>query len=174
MSKSLNNTIKIDEHPLIMFSQLEKIPDKLVNDYIVLLTDCDLNEFSQNPRERQKQMALEIVSEFHGSEVALKSMQESQKIILSDSNILNAPEITISHLQFPINFATLLREINLFDSSSAARRAIRSGGVKLEGLKVTDENKIVNLEDIQNKIIQTSRNSFYRLVMVAKLSQDDT
>jgi tyrosyl-tRNA synthetase len=165
MSKSLNNAIKIDEHPLIMFSQLEKIPDNLVDEYILLLTDCNLGDFSPDPRERQKQMAFEIVSEFYGSEVALKSMNESQQIVLSNSNISDVPEIVVSHLQFPLPLATLLRETKLSDSSSAARRSIRSGCIKLDGIKITDENIMVDINDIENKIIRMSKNSFHRFVM---------
>jgi tyrosyl-tRNA synthetase len=163
MSKSLNNCIKIDEHPLIMYSQLEKIPDGSVDDYITLLTDRDLNDFSKNPRDRQKQMALEVVSVFHGKDIALQAQRESEQIILSNKTIKNVPEIEISFLKFPIQLACLLRDINLFESSSSARRAIRSGSVKIDGVKVTDENLIVNLDDVVNKVIQTSKKEFHRL-----------
>lgn len=164
MSKSLNNCIKIDEHPLIMYSQLEKIPDNSVDDYITLLTDCNLNDFSENPRERQKQMALEVVSSFYGKETALQAQKESEQIILSNKPITNVPEIEISFLKFPIQLACLLRDINLFESSSSARRAIRSGSVKIDGVKVMNENLTVNLDDVVNKVIQTSKKEFHRLI----------
>lgn len=165
MSKSLNNTIRIDEHPLIMFSQLEKIPDHLVDDYIALLTDLEKSTFSRDPRERQKQMALEVVSEFYGLEVALNAMKESQQIVLSNSNISNVPEISISQIKFPIGLSILLRELKLSESSSAARRSIRSGCIKLDGVKIMDENMQVKLNDVENSIIQMSKNSFHRLVL---------
>jgi tyrosyl-tRNA synthetase len=165
MSKSLNNAIRIDEHPLIMFSQLEKIPDHLVDDYIALLTDLEKSAFSQDPRERQKQMALEVVSEFYGLEVALNAMKESQQIVLSNSNISNVPEISISQIQFPIGLSILLRELKLSESSSAARRSIRSGCIKLDGVKIMDENMQVKLNDVENVIIQMSKNSFHRFVL---------
>ena len=165
MSKSLNNTIRIDEHPLIMFSQLEKIPDHLVDDYIALLTDLEKSTFSRDPRERQKQMALEVVSEFYGLEVALNAMKESQQIVLSNSNISNVPEISISQIKFPIGLSILLRELKLSESSSAARRSIRSGCIKLDGMKIMDENMQVELNDVENVIIQMSKNSFHRLVL---------
>jgi tyrosyl-tRNA synthetase len=165
MSKSLNNAIRIDEHPLILFSQLEKIPDHLVDDYIVLLTDLEKSTFSQDPRERQKQMALEVVSEFYGLEVALNAMRESQQIVLSNSNISNVPEISISQIKFPIGLSILLRELKLSESSSAARRSIRSGCIKLDGVKIMDENMQVKLNDVENVIIQMSKNSFHRFVL---------
>jgi tyrosyl-tRNA synthetase len=165
MSKSLNNAIKIDEHPLLMFSQLEKIPDHLIDDYITLLTDCDLGSFSTDPREKQKQMALEVVSEFYGKSVALQAMSESQKIVSSNANIENVPEINLSHLKFPMNFAVLLREIGLSESSSAARRYIHSGSVKLNGQKIMDEDLIVSGDDLNGKILQMSKKSFHRLIV---------
>lgn len=164
MSKSLNNCIRIDEHPLIMYSQLEKIPDNSVDDYITLLTDCNLNDFPKNPRDRQKQMALEVVSTFYGKETALQAQRESEQIILSNKSIKNVPVIEISFLEFPIPLACLLRDINLFESSSSAKRAIRSGSVKIDGVKVMNANLTVNLDDVVNKVIQTSRKEFHRFI----------
>lgn len=165
MSKSLGNAIKIDEHPLLMFSQLEKIPDSLVNDFITLLTECDLNSFSENPRERQKQMAFEVVSSFHDKESAIQAQRNSEKIVLSSSDASDVPELSISSINFPISLATLLKELNLMKSSSDARRAIQSGSVKLNGIKVMNEKMVVTHDEVLNSLIQTSKKSFHRLVV---------
>jgi tyrosyl-tRNA synthetase len=58
-----------------------------------------------------------------------------------------------------------LRELKLSESSSAARRSIRSGCIKLDGMKIIDENMKVELNDVENVIIQMSKNSFHRLVL---------
>ena len=43
-----------------MYSKLEKVSDDLVTSYLTLLTDIDESELSDNPRDRQKAMALAV------------------------------------------------------------------------------------------------------------------
>jgi tyrosyl-tRNA synthetase len=163
MSKSLNNAIGIDEHPISMFSKLEKIPDHLVNDYIMLLTDCELEKFSDNPRERQKQMALEVVSGFHGSENAIRAMKDLESLVFANSTDAEVPEVSIENIEFPCRLVNMLKDLNLVNSTSDARRKIKNGSVRLNGIKVTDENHIVDLS-VAQQIVQLSKKEFFKLV----------
>jgi len=163
MSKSLNNAIGIDEHPIQMFSKLEKIPDHLVNDYITHLTDCELSQFSENPREKQRQMAFEVVSTFHGSENALKAMRDSESLIFALSTEAEVPEVSLESIIFPCRLANMLKDLNLVESTSDARRKIKAGSIKLNGTKILDENRIID-SSVSNQIIQLSKKEFFRLV----------
>jgi tyrosyl-tRNA synthetase len=163
MSKSLNNAIGIDEHPISMFSKLEKIPDHLVNDYIMLLTDCELEKFSDNPRERQKQMALEVVSGFHGSENAIRAMKDLESLVFANSTDAEVPEVSIENIEFPCRIVNMLKDLNLVNSTSDARRKIKNGSVRLNGIKVTDENHIVD-SSVAQQIVQLSKKEFFKLV----------
>lgn len=166
MSKSLNNAIAIEEHPFLMYSKLEKIPDSLVNDYITLLTDCKLDSFSDNPRERQKQMALEVTSAFYGMETAKLAQKNAEEIVLnsqSDNSSAEIPEISIASIQFPIPLANLLKNLNLVSGTSDAKRRIKSGAIKLAGTKVEDDSIIIESSgDVENQIIQLSKRELYR------------
>jgi tyrosyl-tRNA synthetase len=165
MSKSLNNAIGLDEHPISMFSKLEKIPDNIVDDYILLLTDCDKTQFSSNPRLKQKEMAFEVVSSFYGRELATKAQKDAESIVLSNSILADVPETSIDSIQFPIRLANLLNQLRLTDSVSDSKRKITSGAIKLNGIKILDENYVIeNLEIIQNKIIKLSKKEFYKFV----------
>jgi tyrosyl-tRNA synthetase len=163
MSKSLNNAIGIDEHPISMFSKLEKIPDNLVNDYIMLLTDCELEKFSDKPRERQKQMALEVVSCFHGSENAIRAMKDLESLVFANSTDAEVPEVSIENIEFPCRIVNMLKDLNLVNSTSDARRKIKNGSVRLNGIKVTDENHIVD-SSVAQQIVQLSKKEFFKLV----------
>jgi len=163
MSKSLNNAIGIDEHPIQMFSKLEKIPDHLVNDYITLLTDCELSQFSENPREKQKQMAFEVVSTFHGEANALKAMRDSESLVLAHSVEAEVPEVSLDSIIFPCRLANMLKDLNLVESTSEARRKIKAGSIKLNGTKILDENHIIE-SSVSNQIIQLSKKEFFKLV----------
>jgi tyrosyl-tRNA synthetase len=163
MSKSLNNAIGLDEHPLQMFSKLEKVPDQLVNDYITLLTDCNLDQFPENPRERQKRMAVEVVSTFHGREKALKALKDSEALVFSQTIEVNVPEVSTKGVDFPCRLATILKTLNLVESTSEARRKIKAGSVKVDGVGVTDEN--LTIESVsKGVIVQLSKKDFFKLV----------
>lgn len=167
MSKSLNNAIGLDEHPISMFSKLEKIPDNVVDDYILLLTDCDINRFSSDPRLKQKEMAFEVVSSFYGNELAMKAQKDAESIVLSNTVSVDVPEISIESIQFPIRLANLLNELSLTTSVSDAKRKLKSGAIKLNGVKILDENCVIeNLEIIENKIIQLSKKQFYKFIVI--------
>jgi tyrosyl-tRNA synthetase len=163
MSKSLNNAIGIDEHPISMFSKLEKIPDHLVNDYIILLTDCELEKFSDKPRERQKQMALKVVSGFHDSENAIRAMKDLESLVFANSTDAEVPEVSIENIEFPCRLVNMLKDLNLVNSTSDARRKIKNGSVRLNGIKVTDENHIVD-SSVAQQIVQLSKKEFFKLV----------
>jgi tyrosyl-tRNA synthetase len=169
MSKSLNNAIGIDEHPLQMFSKLEKIPDHWVDEYITLLTDCDLNQFSKNPRQKQKQMAFEIVSTLHGSRKAVNAMRDAESLVFAGStdvaNMDNVqiPEVSTDGIEFPCRLVNMLKTLKLAESTSDARRKVKSGSVRLNGTKVTDENLMVD-STVCNQILQLSKREFFRLV----------
>jgi len=166
MSKSLNNAIGLDEHPISMFSKLEKIPDNIVDDYILLLTDCDKTQFSSNPRLKQKEMAFEVVSSFYGREIAMTAQKDAESIVLSNSISADVPETSIDSIQFPIRLANLLNELRLTDSVSDSKRKITSGAIKLNGVKILDENYVIeNLEIIENKIIKLSKTEFYKFII---------
>jgi tyrosyl-tRNA synthetase len=58
MSKSLGNYVGLKDNALTMYSKLEKIPDSLIQQYFELLTQQSLDNLPENPRDRQKQLAL--------------------------------------------------------------------------------------------------------------------
>jgi len=163
MSKSLNNAIGIDEHPIQMFSKLEKIPDHLVDEFITLLTDCELEQFSSNPREKQKQMAFEVVSTFHGSRNAVKAMKDAESLVFAGSTDAEVPEVSIEGIEFPCRLVNILNTLNLVESVSDARRKVKAGSVRLNGVKIVDENHMID-STVCNQIVQLSKKQFFKLV----------
>lgn len=163
MSKSLGNTIGINEHPIQMFSKLEKIPDHCVDDYITLLTDCEIGDFPNEPREKQKQMAFEVVSTFHGRDSALKAKQNAEAIVISrEVSDVDVPKLSLNEVEFPIGLPNLLKNLGIADSTSDARRKIKAGSVRIDGVKVTDENHTISDKGmIVGKLLQTSRKDFF-------------
>ncbi|MCS5706023.1 tyrosine--tRNA ligase [Synechococcus sp. FGCU-3] len=168
MSKSLGNTVGLSEDPLSMYSKLEKVPDAAVDEYLTLLTDLDLGTLPENPRERQKAMALEITRQRHG-EAAVQAQQDAATLVGGATGLgaadAEVPEASLAEVNFPAKAFYLLSVVGICASSSEARRQIQGGGVKLDGQKLADPNQeFASAEELSGKVLQLGKKTFRRLV----------
>jgi tyrosyl-tRNA synthetase len=163
MSKSLGNYVGITEEPLSMYSKLEKVPDTLVDRYFELLTNIDLATLPDNPREKQKQLALAIVSQYHGHEVALQAKHDAEQIVLAGntSDLGDIPEFDLSQVNFPAPLHYLIKASGLCKSNSEAQSQIKNGAVKLDGEKLGDRT-FANVEELSGKVLQVGKKKFLR------------
>ena len=169
MSKSLGNTVGLQEDPLSMYSKLEKVPDALVEDYLTLLTDLELASLPENPRDRQKAMALEVTRQRHGLEAAQQAQADAARLVGGAAGLgaadAEVPELSLAAVNFPAKAFYLLSAVGLCSSSSEARRQINGGGVKLDGEKLADPNQeFTDPEELTGKVLQLGRKTFRRLV----------
>ncbi|MEO1001757.1 MAG: tyrosine--tRNA ligase [Cyanobacteria bacterium J06638_7] len=169
MSKSLGNTVGLSEDPLSMYSKLEKLPDAVVDAYLTLLTDLDLDSLATNPRERQKAMALEITCLRHGAAAAQRAQADAAMLVAgaagSDAAAAEVPEASLHAVSFPVSAFHLLRALSLCSSSSDARRQIKGGGVRLNGEKLLDPNlEFGAAAELHGKVLQLGKKTFRRLV----------
>ncbi|MEM6426891.1 MAG: tyrosine--tRNA ligase [Cyanobacteria bacterium P01_D01_bin.128] len=166
MSKSLGNYVGLMEDPLSMYSKLEKVPDNLIGDYFNLLTKVDLETLPENPRDRQKRLAMEVTQQFHGAAAAQQAQQAA--LTLTQGQTAGAegvPEFSLAEVDFPAKLFYVLNAAGLCKSSSDARRQIEGGAVKLEGDRVADVNITFDSADILvNKVLQVGKKKFVRLV----------
>ena len=169
MSKSLGNTVGLAEDPLSMYSKLEKVPDAAVEDYLTLLTNLDLAALPENPRERQKAMALEVTRQRHGEAAAQQAQVDAGKLVggAKGSGAADAevPEASLAEVNFPAKAFYLLSAVGICASSSEARRQIQGGGVKLDGEKLADPNQeFAAAAELEGKVLQLGKKTFRRLV----------
>ncbi len=167
MSKSLGNTVGLSEDPLSMYSKLEKVPDAVVDEYLTLLTDLDLAALPDNPRERQKAMALEITRQRHGETAARQAQSDAATLVAGAAGSADAevPEASLAGVNFPAKAFYLLSAVGICASSSEARRQIQGGGVKLEGEKLSDPNReFASAAELDGKVLQLGKKTFRRLI----------
>lgn len=164
MSKSLGNYVGLSEEALSMYSKLEKIPDSLVMDYFELLTSLPLDELPENPRDRQKLLALNIVAQQHGKSAANQAQQAAQTLVAGQGGEAEAvPEFSLAEVEFPAKLFYLLSASNLCKSSSEARRQIKGGAVRIEGDRITDENlSFDSPAALEGKVLQVGKKKFVR------------
>ena len=168
MSKSLGNTVGLDEDALSMYSKLEKVPDGTVNDYLTLLTDLDLAALPENPRQRQQAMALAITAARHGL-AAARSAQADAGLLVSGGAGTGAaeaevPEVSLAAVNFPAKAFYLLGAVGISTSSEAKRR-IERGEVKLDGVKIDPQREFSSPAELDGLILQWDKKTFRRFVV---------
>ena len=166
MSKSLGNTVGLEEDPLSMYSKLEKVGDAAINDYVMLLTDLANELLPDNPREKQKVMALEVTASRYGMDVAQKAQADAATLVAgSGAASAEVPEASLSAVNFPAKAFYLLSAVGICASSSEARRQIKGGAARLEGEKIIDPNQeFASVSDLEGKVLQLGKKTFRRLV----------
>ena len=167
MSKSLNNYVGMKEDALSMYSKLEKTPDALVEQYFELLTDRDLTSLPENPRERQKLLGLDIVTQYHSPEAAVQAQQAAMTLVGgSTAGTAEAvPEFSLGGIEFPAKLFYILGASGLCKSSGEGRRQIQGGAVRLDGDRISDVNLTFDSPDaLAGKVLQVGKKRFACLV----------
>ena len=166
MSKSLGNTVGLEEDPLSMYSKLEKVGDAAINDYVMLLTDLAVEALPDNPRDKQKAMALAVTASRYGIEIAQKAQADAATLVAgSAAAAADVPEASLSAVNFPAKAFYLFSAVGMCASSSEARRQIKGGAARLEGEKIMDPNQeFASVSELEGKVLQLGKKTFRRLV----------
>ena len=167
MSKSLGNYVALSEDALSMYSKLEKTPDALIESYVELLTNLPLDQLPANPRDRQKLLALEVVSHYHGAAAAQQAQTDAIDLVKGHTAQADSvPEFSLAEIQFPAKIFYLVSAAGLCKTSSDARRQIQGGAVKLDGVKVeTVDLTFASPTALTGKVLQLGKNKFVRFTL---------
>ncbi|NMG57823.1 tyrosine--tRNA ligase [Geitlerinema sp. P-1104] len=166
MSKSLNNYVGLTEDALSMYSKLEKTADSQIEQYFELLTTLPLDQLPENPRERQKRLALDIVAQYHGEAAAREAQQAAMSLVGGDmsTGADAVPEFSLSGVEFPAKLFYILGASGLCKSSGEGRRQIQGGAVRLDGDRITDVNVSFDApQALAGKVLQVGKKKFVRL-----------
>ena len=173
MSKSLENTIGITDPPGEMFGKLMSISDELMWRYFELLSFRSLEEIEglqrqaadgQNPRDIKYLLAEEIVTRFHDKEAADKARQDFIARHRHGATPEDMDECQLSSTEPTLAIAPLLRDAGLTSSSSEALRMISQGAVRIDGERVDDPKKTVEVDGIP-KVFQVGKRKFARVTL---------
>ena len=168
MSKSLHNYVGLQEDALSMYSKLQKTPDALLPTYFELLTKRSPADIPIDPRQAQRELALDIVSQFHGTEGAISVSKAAQEILNTGNTSLAeaVAEYSLIGVNFPVKLFYLLSDSGLCTSSTEGKRQIQGGAVRLDGDRLTDpELSFTNPRDLQGKVLQLGKRKFVRFVI---------
>ena len=146
MSKSLGNFVGVNEPADKMFGKLMSISDELMARYYPLLLRRTLSP-DVHPMQAKKDLAFAIVQAYHSAAIAQKTLEEwnirfSEKR-LSDTEL---PAFGSRHDEtLNIVVAAYLEAFHLEKSRTEASRLIKQGSVQLDGVKMADPKKMLDL-----------------------------
>ena len=171
MSKSKNNYIGITEPANTMFAKLLSISDVLMWRYFTLLSFRSEAEIAAlkaeveagcNPKDAKVLLATEITTRFHSAaaaEAALQDFHHRARGGIPDE----VPELSLGGA--PLGLAALLKAAGLAPSSSEANRLIDGGGVRLDGVVVSDKG--LRFEAGFSAVVQVGKRKFVRVTLGA-------
>ena len=140
MSKSLGNSIGIEEPPAQIYGKLMSIPDRLLWSYFELLTDVPASEIAArrrsveedhaNPRDVKAELARRITADFHGPEAAARAEEDFRRAFskgqlpeeIESRDAAAAENGTAARALVAVGFAGSMRE---------ARRKIAEGALSV-------------------------------------------
>ena len=168
MSKSLGNAIAFEDSPREMFGRTMSIPDELMWDWRLLLTDMDQDEIDRqkaavldgqaSPRDLKADLAHDLVKRFHGPEAADEARTEFDRMFRSGGV---PDEIETQLVPAGLRLFAVLADYGLAASRAEARRLVQQGAVSLDGEKVHDPH--VSLEEGTECLLKVGKRRFLQV-----------
>ena len=170
MSQSLNNYISVTDTPENIYGKIMSIPDDLMWDYFLMLTDYEPNQIqefksniengSENPFQIKKLLGELIVTELYDEKIANQASLSFKTVTIDKDMPDDIPNYTVSDAGL-VHLPKLLTELGITKSNSDARRLITSGSFKIEG------EKYLNLDaefiDINDKNLQLGKRKYFSI-----------
>ena len=133
--------------------------DKDVINFLKLFTDLSIdriNQLEQNIKDINKLkilLANETTSMLHGSKAALESETTAQKTFGDKSIGKNLPLVKVKRKSIVngMNLLDLVLLTTLANSKGEVRRMVKNNGLKINNEVVTDENKIIDQSNFDQK-----------------------
>ncbi len=171
MSKSLGNYVGITESPSSMFGKLMSISDELMFRYYELLSDLSIEEINTlkdniktgklHPKEAKMNLSCEMVKRFHNEEEAIKAREGFDAQFKKKEVPDDIPQILIGKNETKIYISKLLKDSQLVESGSEAKRLLKQGGISIEGKKITSDEIEFNLD---SAVIKVGKLKYLRIV----------
>jgi tyrosyl-tRNA synthetase len=140
MSKSLGNAIAVEDPPREIYGKTMSIPDSLMWDWYLLLTDLSPGEIadrrarldagSLHPKAVKQELARRLVAQFHGEAAASAAAAEFEAVFAAGGVPEDVPE---RRLAGSWTLAKLLAAAGLAPSNAEARRLVQQGAVVIDG-----------------------------------------
>lgn len=172
IGKSAGNAVWVNEEktsPYEYYQYFRNISDDLVDKFLKIFTEIPLPEIEKMSLASgselnaiKKILAFSATEIAHGFDAATQAQSAADALFggMGDSSAIPTKEMAIPE---PVNIVDFLVQTDLFPSKSEARRAIDQGGLQIDGVKVTDQNLII--QPTESIMLQKGKKTFLKVVM---------
>jgi tyrosyl-tRNA synthetase len=146
MSKSLGNAIAVEDSPKEMYGKTMSIPDALMWDWYLLLTDLSEPEIARrraeveagrlHPKAAKGDLAESLVLQYHGAAAAAEAAAEFERIFAGGGVPDEVEERELAGGARQVR--AILAETKAAASSNDAVRLVRQGAVTIDGERAAD------------------------------------
>jgi tyrosyl-tRNA synthetase len=172
MGKSLNNFVAIAEPAAEQFGKLMRIPDSVVQLYASLCTTLHPSEVRElgaevsaggaRANQAKRRVAREIVTLYHDAQAAIAA-EERFNAIFRDHQLPTDAPVFSTRLADPVHLPALLTAAGLADSSSAARRLIDAGAVRINGAPVARGSYELPAAELAGQLLAVGKRKVVRV-----------
>jgi tyrosyl-tRNA synthetase len=173
MGKSLNNYVAITEPASEQFGKLMSIPDSVVGMYARLATDLHPREVEALEEQvraggtaanrAKRAVARAVVALYHGADAARAAEERFDAIHKRHEVPEDAPQFDLPGGD-PVHLPALLVAAGLASSTSAARRDIDGGAVRIDGVAVPARNYDLPRSELAGRVLAAGKRRVVRLV----------
>lgn len=173
MGKSLNNYIAINDSANDQFGKLMSVPDGVVGMYARLCTTLHPREVDELEAEvaaggaaanqAKRRMAREVVALYHGADEARAAEERFDAVFKRHEVASDAPEQPLPPGD-PVHLPAALVAAGLAASTSAARRDIDAGAVRIDGSPVAAKRYDLPRAEVVGRVVAAGKRRVARLV----------
>jgi len=172
MGKSLGNWIAISEPAQEQFGKLMSIPDTLVGEYGRLATDlppeqvaaleADATAGGPPANAAKRRVARAVVALYHGAEAAENAEAHFDALFRERVTPADVPTRSLPPAD-PVHLPALLVELRFAASTTAARRLIDDGAVRIDGDRVDPKQYDVPRPRLAGRVLAAGKRRLVRL-----------
>ena len=171
MSQSYNNYISLSDSPENIFGKIMSLPDNVMWEYFLMLTDLDIKEIDslkdavekdkENPFNIKKLLGELVIKDIFDDNTANKAAKTFEDLTINKNIPEIITEISLKNNE-EIHLPTFLTENKILKSNSEARRLINSGGFKINDQKYNDLD--INSNKLIDNTIQVGKRNYFRII----------
>ena len=164
MSKSYGNYIGLNATADEVFGKVMSLSDEMMAEWFRLLTPLESSEVETllggHPRQAKVVLGKTIVAWLHDEELAEAAAEEFDRRFQHKELPSDIPEFALPGASMPL--PNLLKEAALVATTSEARRAIKQGGVRIDGQVCDDPSMEVDLGE-ESVLLQVGKRRFAKV-----------
>lgn len=172
MGKSLGNYVAIGEAAADQFGKLMSVPDSVVEQYARLCTSlhprevdalaADVAAGGAAANRAKRRMAREVVTLYHGDAAAAAAEERFDAVFKRGEVPIDAPSFVVPEGD-PVHLPALLVAAGLAASTSAARRDIDAGAVRVDGAPVAARRYDLPRAELIDRVLASGKRRAARL-----------